>query len=679
MSHDTFDSDRTAISPDRPGEQTRPRRNDAEAVLVEHYPRLLRLAHLVLPPGLGRHRRVLAAHALVQKSLSGTRRARPPRVRVPPQRGETDQAIAWLRERVLTSALRAATRRRPFPLRPLLPAVLGLRLFPRAGGDGEFALDRELAEVSAEVRAAFALLVLEEMDARSAARLLTAAGVREPAHALHAAARLREVVGSDAESLLRGAEFDPCTVQTRPTDLLRRRQRTRIAGAAALLLIATAAGGVLDLRADPDAGSPAAAQGPLTLAPATEPGRLVRTPQGLWADTARVDLTAWPARGTRTDDHALLARALDTWADTWARGPLPRAGGERSGTRMAVTPGTATTPPVSPPRLLYAGTVDGTAVVLLHDDRRVVRYAEPLAGRAPAVLELARADDADVTTGAALVVSRAAGQARFLLAPWIDESAVRDLRHPDRPARTLEVSGDGVTAPVPEVAGDCSRVPALELRSSTRIVENHAFLLADLGELAPVHLTWTPAPGAGAPARQPREATSAAGLGAWSRSACTLPALRTSGVRAVNRWEFARQSLPERGGTADWTCLRAENWEGRARVTVAVDVPSGAALPVPGPRPEPADTAACGRFGQHMLAGTYWTAPSGARYYLAAGSRRLTSITVRGALSATARGPALAVRTDGDGDEPIRLTGTPAGDGDELRGWGEEPGQGPDA
>ncbi|MFE7809989.1 hypothetical protein ACFU51_36030, partial [Streptomyces sp. NPDC057430] len=43
----------------------------AEAALVEHYPRLVRIAYLVLPPSLGRNRRVLTAHALVQRSLPG--------------------------------------------------------------------------------------------------------------------------------------------------------------------------------------------------------------------------------------------------------------------------------------------------------------------------------------------------------------------------------------------------------------------------------------------------------------------------------------------------------------------------------------------------------------------------------------------------------------------------------
>ncbi|NEC19261.1 hypothetical protein G3I50_13470, partial [Streptomyces parvus] len=63
--------------------------------------------------------------------------------------------------------------------------------------------------------------------------------------------------------------------------------------------------------------------------------------------------------------------------------------------------------PAQPPRLLFAGEVDGAAVVLFHDGGvRVVRYAEPLSGSGGAALDFARTDDADVTTGAAVVVSR---------------------------------------------------------------------------------------------------------------------------------------------------------------------------------------------------------------------------------------------------------------------------------
>ncbi|MGW7433512.1 hypothetical protein ACWGIN_28720 [Streptomyces sp. NPDC054861] len=661
QSYDT--SHRTAISA-AASAPTRPPRNVAEAALVEHYPRLVRLAHLILPPALGRHRRVRAAHALVQKSLSGAARSRQGPT-LPAQRDEEDPALSWLRERVVSGALRAAGRPSRLPSRPLLPLVLGLRLFPAAGDDGELALERELAAVSPEIRAAFGLCVLEGLPARTAAGLLTTAGASDPAASLRAAERLADTAGAAAASLLQGAEFDACTVQTRPSDLLRRRHRRQLAACVAALLLTATATAVLTSRPE-DAARESTA--PASLALAVDPARLVRAPGQLWADTARVDLTVWPARGARTGDTALLSRALDAWA----RAALPRAAGDRAAPRLTHTPGTPLAPPTAPAQLLFAGTVDDAVVVLLHDGRRLVRYAEPLTGGGTALVDLALADDTGVTAGAAVVVGRTPGKARYLLAPWIDHSAVRDLRGPTGPGAPLAVDGDGVTDPVAHVPGDCARVPVLDLRSSRRIVEDHSFLLADLGELVPAHLTWTPPPGSGTLARQPREATSAAGLAAWARSACTLPGLRGAGVRAVNRWEFAVQPLPGNAGRATWTCTRAEDWAGRARVAVALEAPTGTTRPVPGPTPSPPDTAACGRFGQHLLAGTYWTAPSGTRYYLAAGSRRLTAVTARGAVSATGRGPLLVVPTTADG--PVRLTGRLADDG-ELRGWGEpEPG-----
>lgn len=680
QSHDTFPStDIPHTVSQRPG------RNEAEAALVEHYPRLVRLAHLILPPALGRHRRVLAAHALVQKSLSSAAPSRPADAAagptVPAQRGEPGPVLAWLRQHVVSAALRAAGRPRWSLGRSPFPTVLGLRLFPGAGGDDELVLESTLATVTPEVRAAFALRVLEGLTAQSSALLLAAAGVSAPEEVLRVAERIRSTVGRDAESLLHGAEFDPCTVQARPTDLLRRRHRTRLTALAAAVLLAASTTAVLALRPEPTErpapSSPATALAAAS-ARAADPGLLLRTPADRWSDTARVDLTQWPARGAGTGDTALLTRALTAWAQVTGD-----RSGDRTGVRLTVTPDTPASPPAAPARLLFAGPVDGSAVVLLHDGERIIRYAEPLSGRGeatvgdPAVgepaVELARADDADVTTGAAVALSRTPLGVRFLLAPWIDESAVRDLRRPDVPAQRLAVSESGVTDPVPQAPNDCGRVPALQVRSSTRIVEDHSFLLTDLGELSPTHLTWTPAPGTGAPARQPREATSAAGLAAWARSACALQELRGTGVRAVNRWEFAQQTLPERAGRATWTCTRAESWDGRGRVAVAWEGPDARSRPVPVPGPAPEDTAACSRFGQHLLAGTYWTAPSGARYYLAAGSRAVTAITARGPVSATVRGPVLAVRANTNGS--VRLTGTVPGSGSgsgELRGWGEE-------
>ncbi|WP_349362047.1 hypothetical protein [Streptomyces sp. H27-C3] len=115
----------------------------AEAALVEHYPRLVRLAFITLPPALGRHRRVLAAHATVQRALPRARTEPPTAPRVPAQRGApaTSPGYALVRARVLHHALARARRPgwwparlpAPTPLRHVLPAVWGLRLFPAAG------------------------------------------------------------------------------------------------------------------------------------------------------------------------------------------------------------------------------------------------------------------------------------------------------------------------------------------------------------------------------------------------------------------------------------------------------------------------------------------------------------------------------------------------------------------
>ncbi|GGY70192.1 hypothetical protein [Streptomyces omiyaensis] len=625
----------------------RPARDAAEAALVEHYAALVRLAHLVLPPALGRQRRVLTAHAVVQRALPRGRPERPAARAVPAPRAPREEAHAWLRARVVARAL--ATRAvRPAAL--ALPRVTGLRIFPRAGGGDELALDRALAALDPPTRAALALTALEGLGPETTAALLAGAGVSDPAAALAAAERLRSTVPGDLAALLRGPEFDPCTVHLRPTDLLRRRRRGRIAVLAAALLLA-AVPAAAALRPEPAPPPPAPP------APAADPAALHRTDPGRWADTSRVDFTAWPARGARTGDTALLGRALAAWT---------------GGAATRTTPGTAGTAPSAPPALLYAGETGGTAVVLLHDGLRLARYTEPPAGT-PA-LTLARADDADVTTAAAVVLARTAAGTRYLLAPWIADAEVRDLAAPAAPSRDLPVGPDGVTAPVPAASSahsgtggtaGCAGTTVLRLRSSARIVEDHAFLLADLGGLSPAHLTWTPLPAAGVPSRQPREATGPLGLAAWARSGCLLGPLRDSGVRSVNRWEFADQRLPEGAGRALWVCARAETWEGTGRADVTLETPSR----VPGPARAVAsvpDTAACGRFGQHVLAGSPWTAPSGARYLLAAGSRHVTGITAGGAVRARAEGRVLAVRTGGPG--AVVLDGRLA-DGGTVDGW----------
>ncbi|MFF1379375.1 hypothetical protein [Streptomyces sp. NPDC058308] len=569
----------------------------AEAVIVDQYTRLVRLAYLTLPSTLSRWPD-----------------------RLPPPRA----------------------------LRPALPVVWGLRLFPRAGGTEEIALAQLLAEVSAPARAAFVLCRLDGLPRPEVAQLLAAADVSDPREALDAARGIEETVGEAAGALLRSQEFDACSVQTRPTDLLRRRRRVRllwcVAGTLAVLCATPASLGSVS-RSEPHR--------PTAGPPAIGVDALLRASPDAWADTSRVDFTAWPARGSRVDDRALLTRALGAWTDP------PR------GTRVGAAAATTTEPPTKTTQLLYAAVVGREAVVLFHDGRRVIRYGEPLSASTPASLDFSRADDSDVTTAAALAVSRADGKVRYLTAPWIAETRTRDLLRPNSPGRPLDVSGEGLTERVGALsaAAACDALPVLQLRSSSRIAEKHAFLVADLGGLSPVHLSYTPLPGSGARARQPREATSRAALLSWAHGACRLSELRGNGVRAVNQWDFAEQGLPEGGGRAVWSCTRASTWRGPGSVLLQFRTSAQSATAPAQIVGRARATAACSRFGQHVVADARWTSGSGHRFLLAAGSREVTRISVTGDVDAAKRGRLLAVRAPKDAWVTVRAR---LADGQEL-------------
>ncbi|MFD3325003.1 hypothetical protein [Streptomyces sp. NPDC058701] len=639
----------------------------AEAVLVEQYPQLVRLAYLTLPDSLGRHTRVLLAHRAVQhalpRGLGGTGPgpgggggpggpdgpdghagpSRPGRPGPPAGPDSPGGPLSEVRVRVLRASFAPSGRIRSVLAKagwpPVPPFVWGLRLWPPAGGIDEAA--GVLAGAPGPVRAAFVLHRMDGLPEEAAVRLLAAAGADDPADAVREALALP--VGAPLPAARRSPEFDASVVSARPTDLLRRRRRARTGWAAAALCALVTGVLVADASGPRPEATPAA--GPVA-ARALDPGRLLRVPAQAWADTARVDFTAWPARGGRTSDRALLARALGTWA---AR---PR------GVPVTAAPGTATDPPARPPQLLYAGDIEGRAVVLLLDGDRVVRYAEAAAGPRERELGFARTDEAGVTTAAALTLVRpsADGTARYLLAPWIERAATRDLLRTGDEGAPLTVAPDGVTAPaaVPRTAGDCASWPVLELTSSARIVEKHSFVLADLGALSPVHLTYTPLPdGPGAvAARQPREATGPAARAAWAPTACRLRELGGGAVRAVNVWDFAGSELPDGGGRAVWSCTRASGWAGPGDVLVQLRPPAGAPQDVVRAR----STAACGRFGQHLLAGTRWRSPAGRWYVVAAGSREVVGITASGAVRAEANGRALAAPAGPEGAR-VSLTG----------------------
>ncbi|MDF3297219.1 hypothetical protein [Streptomyces tropicalis] len=593
----------------------------AEAALVEHYPRLVRLAYLVLPPGLGRSRRVLTAHALTQRALP---RRRSSATRIPAQsagRG-TGPGYAFLRRRVVRSALEAGRpakglrwpRRAQLP--PLLPQVWGLRLFPRSGGAGELALEQRLAALSAPARAAYVLRGLEGLPDGTVREILTSAGASD------AAAALREADRVPAEDALLGsAEFDPCALQARPTDLVRRRQHGRAALAAVAAL--AVCGALAALPGDgwgPDgAAAPAYAQNPSAEA-ALDPGRLTRTDPAAWRTSARTDFSVWPARGSLAGDTALLRRALAVWARPGAA------------VRVSATPGTPSGGPAGPPQLLYAGDVDAARVVILYDGLRIVRYAEPRDSTIGAALDFARVDGATGAGASAVVLGRSDGNVRYLTAPWVRRAAERDLLQPASASTALPLR-DGVAAPLAGTArtGACTSWDVLQLTDGSG-----THLLSDLGELVPALLT------AGRPGT-PREVSGPQGLRSWAPFACSLGSLRAQGVRSVNAWPYAEQPLPDASGAADWVCTRAETWRGDGtRVLAQFRTPGGKFGAVAA---QAGDVPACGPRDPHVLAGVLWKSAGGNWYLLAAGSRDTASIATTGGVRAAAQGNLLTVRT----------------------------------
>ncbi|MEU5717817.1 hypothetical protein AB0G71_18875 [Streptomyces sp. NPDC020403] len=621
---------------------------------MEHYARLVRIGYLILPPSLGRNRRVLTAHWLVQRSLRGAHRLEQgalgpasvaPGVRDTPGASAAPEAskapgvsslsvdggraYACARLRVVRAALEAGLPLRRFArprraqLPPSLPQVWGLRLFPHSCGAEELALEQALAEVSGPCRAAQVLRGLEGLGDPEVCRILGAAGVAGPEAALREADALPVPY-----RLLSSPEFDACSLQVRPADPARRRRvaRTLAAGCAALLVC-----GTLLLTPGDGLGGPQAASAPLysrhpAAEQALEPEALLRVPAGFWRSSARTDFTVWPTRGDRAGDTRLLGRALATWARP---GPAVDS---------SAAPGTPVGPPMGPPQLLFAGEVGGAAVVLFHDGLRVVRYAEPRnADPAGSVaLDFARVDGADEVTASALVVQRRGG-IRFLTAPWVRGAAVRDLLAPQAPARPLRRDAHGVTeaSTGPGSSGGCRSWPALEVRDASG-----ARLLTDLGELTPARLT-------SGPPSAPHDVSGPADRASWARTACLLPAVRAHGVRSVNSWAYAKQRLPEGEGAALWLCTRAETWRGTgSRVLAQFQAPPEVSGGVRAPAAVAAraeDSPDCGRRRPRVLAGVLWRSDGGRWYVLAAGSRQFASLSATGGVRGRADGRLLAV------------------------------------
>ncbi len=167
-------------------------------------------------------------------------------------------------------------------------------------GSTNWPLDRALSAVDGPVRAAFALHLLEGLDESGARELLAGAGAADPAGAVRRAARLgesgpgrgagdaqvrrvRPVHGPDPPERPAAAPAPGCG---------RRRWAAVLCVVAGGLAVAVEEG----TRAGGEGRTPAG-----VFAPVLDPAELMRTAAERWADTSRVDFTAWPARaGART-------------------------------------------------------------------------------------------------------------------------------------------------------------------------------------------------------------------------------------------------------------------------------------------------------------------------------------------------------------------------------------------
>ncbi|WP_229852061.1 hypothetical protein, partial [Streptomyces albospinus] len=456
--------------------------------------------------------------------------------------------------------------------------------------------------------------------------------------ALAEAAGAAVPAGSRDRALLESVEFDPCSLQARPTDLIRRRQhgRAALAAGAAVLVCGSLLGmpgsgwGPDGAAAPPYAGNPASEA-------ALEPGRLALTPADAWKTAARQDFAAWPARGDRTGDRALLRRALAVWARPGA------------GVPVTATPGTPTGPVAGPPQLLFAGVVDHAVVVLFHDGLRAVRYTEAADGQGQgegsgAALDFARTDGAAAESALALVAGRTQGNVRYLTAPWVWSVRLVDLLKPDAAGQPIPIGADGLTAPVPAPRDEsaCTTWPALRAVGRTDGPSGGGAageLLTDLGELTPARLTY------GRPT-SPDDVSGPQARTAWARTACQLPGVRSRGVQAVNTWQFARQSLPGGADEAAWLCTRAETWRGaggRTMTQFQPPAPSGRRY-APGAVTARAEGGtACGPRAPRALATVLWKTAGGAWWLLAAGSEQITSITASGGVHGHTAGRLLAV------------------------------------
>ncbi|QYC41462.1 hypothetical protein Nocox_19265 [Nonomuraea coxensis DSM 45129] len=552
--------------------------------LARPYRDLVWLAYLVLPPSAGEERRLVLAHRLAAAGLARHRGRDPIR----------------LRQTVLRRALRAR-------IPPWSGRFARLEVVPAVTRGTDAAFTGELMALRPAARAAYALLRLEGRPAGEVARILAGARVADPDGALAEVAALEGRFGDGAAAMFRPSS-DPTLARCYGRLPGGRPRAGLVAGVAAAALAAAVAvpllpgtpGVVAVGVADERAGAPAA----------------VSAAPGAWRRGTELDLSTWEPRGALTGDAALVARALRAW-------------GRRTG------------------QLLYAGRVDGAAVVLARDGEQVARYTE--AG-GPGRLEVFPAPRARPGGAAPLTLRVTPAGSRYLLPPWVRELSAAPLSGPSPAWRPVRIE-DGVSAPVRAAGGRCLRGPVLRLRAP-EIAPGLPYTVLDLGGLSPAEARYRPPAGHGPGTVD----GTPGGFGVWKGLGCAV-AWPGGGAEAATAWEFWRGALPE-GARGRWVCLRLADARGgnvvRGVLFTTRDGRTSAQLT--GGR---SGTWDCSGLRRDVVAGAWWRAPSGRHYYVAAGSRRVTRIVLDGRATpgtyAVTRAPAPALSAAGEPGEEVAV------------------------
>ncbi|GAA3224718.1 hypothetical protein [Actinocorallia longicatena] len=461
-------------------------------------------------------------------------------------------------------------------MRPWSGRLASVGAMPALTHSVDVAFTEELDALPAPARAAYALLRLEERPPEEVVAILAGAGVADPGEAIDAVTRLEERAGDGAAHR---PALDPTLARMYGRPGLPRPRTVAVAALCGLSVLAAVTWSRLEPHGHADA--------------LPELPRAARALPDAWRGSTELDLSTWPARGALADDGELVGRAMRAWGS-------------------------------GPAQLLYAGRVDGVPVVLLHRPGQVARYTEDGGGPPLEVLPQPRTKPDGASP---LKLRTTAEGGRYLLPPWVREVSASDLSGADFRWRKIAVR-EGVTGPIARADGrGCWRGPVLRLRAP-EIAHGMPYTMLDFGRLSLSNAYYQPPPPADVNRFGPGELdTVPGGFSAWKALGCAVD--RPGGeIQGATAWEFWSGALPERG-RGRWLCLRLTDATGGSSVR-AVLLATAAGRTTTALTRTATNTWDCSRLRRDLVAGAWWKAPSGKRYYVAGASRRVIGIRLSG-------------------------------------------------